>query len=81
MGIGAAIAIVGAAVGAAGSKKGAVKRVKGINRAVDQQNLTLENILGLLQPGREVGNQALNTFASAFIPGFEGIDGMDPIAA
>ena len=78
---GAAAAIVGGVVGAVGSKKAAGKKVKGINAAVGQQENTLANTLGLLQPGREVGNQALNTFASAFIPGFEGIAGLDPISA
>ena len=70
-----------AAIGAFGNKKAGKRRVRGINKGITEQRDTFSDISDLFGPGRDVGNQALNTFASAFIPGFEGIAGLDPIAA
>ena len=84
MPVGAAIGIGSVAsgfLGARGAKKAAGARVAGINEGVGEQRNTLEAILELFAPGRTAGNQALNTFASAFIPGFQGVAGLDPISA
>jgi len=80
--LGAAIlggALASGAAGVIGAKKGAKAQAKGTQSAIDEQRRQFDIILGLTQPGREVGNQALNTLAQAFIPGFTGGEGGDPI--
>ena len=81
-----ATAIVGGAVvsgvlGARGAKKGAEAQTAANEAAIEEQRRQFDIIQGLTQPGREAGNAALNTLGSAFIPGFEGIAGLDPITA
>jgi hypothetical protein len=70
-------AIVGGSLGAAvigskAAKSAAGQQQKGTQSAIDEQRRQFDIILGLTQPGRAVGNQALNTLAQLFIPGFSG---------
>ena len=78
MPIGAAIvasSVGSAVIGGKAAKKGAKAQRKGTQAAIDEQRRQFDIILGLTQPGREVGNQALNTLAQSFIPGFTGLSG------
>ena len=71
-----AVSSVGSAlIGSRGAKKAAEAQVAGGQSAIDEQRRQFDIILGLTEPGREVGNQALNTLAQAFIPGFTGFGG------
>jgi len=85
IGIGTAIlggSVIAGTAGVLGAKKAAKAQRKGTQSAIDEQRRQFDIILGLTQPGREVGNQALNTLAQAFIPGFTGLgggEGGDPI--
>ena len=76
--IGAVGAIGGGLIGAKGNKDAAAATTTANNLAIDEQRRQFDTILGLTEPGREAGNQALNTLGSAFIPGFEGIAGFEP---
>ncbi len=76
--IGAVGAIGGGLIGAKGNKDAAAAVTAGNAGATEEQRRQFDTILGLTEPGREAGNQALNTLGSAFIPGFEGIAGFDP---
>jgi hypothetical protein len=74
----AAVPLIGAGIGAAGSIIGANKAAdaagKGDAAAIAEQRRQFDTILGLTAPQRDVGNQALNTLASAFVPGYSGMD-------
>ena len=84
MAIGTGLAILGgsllsAGAGIFGAKKGAKAQQAASTAGIEEQRRQFDIIQGLTQPGREAGNQALNTLGSAFIPGFEGIAGFDAI--
>ena len=71
--------VLAAGAGIYGARKGAKAQQAGAQAGIDEQRRQFDIIQGLTQPGREAGNQALNTLGSAFIPGFEGIAGYDAI--
>ena len=71
--------ILSAIIGSSGARSGARARVAGGQQGIEEQRNTLAQIMEMFGPGREAGLGALNTFASAFIPGFEGVGGLDPI--
>jgi len=76
----AVAAIVGgglasAVIGAGGARGAAKTQAAAGQAAIDEQRRQFDIILGLTQPGRAVGNQALNTLGQAFIPGFTGFGG------
>ena len=77
MPVGAGIAIstvVSAGIGLASSRQ-ASKSIEGSSAAaIAEQRRQFDLILGLTSGGRQVGNEALNTLASLFIPGFEGLN-------
>ncbi len=67
------------AAGVIGARKGAKAQEQASAAGIAEQRRQFDIIQGLTQPGREAGNEALNTLGSAFIPGFEGIAGFDAI--
>ena len=71
--------VVSGLIGARGAKKGAEAQTAASNAGIEEQRRQFDIIQGLTAPGRNAGNQALNTLGSAFIPGFEGIAGFDAI--
>ena len=77
MPVGAGIAIasgISAGVGLVSSRK-ASKSIAGSSAAaIAEERRQFDLILGLTSGGRQVGNEALNTLASLFIPGFEGLN-------
>ena len=82
--MGATAAIVGGSIlsgviGARGAKSAASTQVGASTQAIAEQRRQFNTILGLTEPGRQTGNQALNALGSAFIPGFEGVAGFDAI--
>ncbi len=84
MAISTAAAIIIGSVVAGGSavvaaNKGADAVTDASTAGITAQERALNTILGLTEPGRQIGNEALNTLGSAFIPGFEGVAGFDPI--
>ncbi len=84
MAISTAAAIIIGGVVAGGSavvaaNKGADAVTDATGAGITAQEKQLNTILGLTEPARQVGNEALNTLGSAFIPGFEGIAGLDAI--
>ena len=84
IGTGAAILLGSLGAGAAGvigSRQGAKSQERFGMAGIEEQRRQFDTILGLTEPGRQAGNQALNSLASLFIPGFEGIAGFDPINA
>lgn len=44
------------------------------NKAIDAENYRTDRAIALTAPNREVGNQALNAYASMFIPGYSGFE-------
>ncbi len=72
-------AILAGVIGAQGAKSAAGDIAGGNAAAIAEQRRQFDLILGLTEPGRQTGNQALNALGSAFIPGFEGTAGFDAI--
>ncbi len=66
-------------LGSRAAKKGAKAQTAASNAGIEEQRRQFDIIQQLTAPGRNAGNQALNTLGSAFIPGFEGIAGFDAI--
>ncbi len=84
MAIGTAAAIIGGsllggAAGVIGNRQAAKAQTRAADAGIEEQRRQFDIIQGLTAPGRNAGNQALNTLGSAFIPGFEGIAGFDAI--
>ncbi len=67
--------IIGGGLGLIGSDRAADAAVEGSEAGIAEQRRQFNTLLELTQPGRQVGNAALNTLAQMFIPGFEGIAG------
>jgi hypothetical protein len=67
-------ALVGGASSIIGGGKAADAAEKGTAAGIAEQRRQFDTILGLTAPQRDVGNQALNTLASAFVPGYQGMD-------
>jgi len=67
--------VASALIGGKAAKKASKQQVAGLDAATEEQRRQFDIILGLTQPGREVGNQALNTLGQSFIPGFTGLGG------
>ena len=72
--------LVSGVLGARSSDRAADAQVESNQAAIEEQRRQFDTILGLTQPQRDVGNQALNVLASAFIPGFQGLSVSDPSA-
>lgn len=77
MPIGAAIvgsSIISGGLGARGSRKAAQSQERGNLAAIEEERRQFDKIIELTQPGRDVGNAALNQLAGIFGVGGEGID-------
>jgi len=61
----AAGAIGSALIGSSAARSAAGEQVAGGQEGIDEQRRQFDIILGLTQPGRQVGNAALNTLAQA----------------
>lgn len=75
MAIGTGAAIIGGSLasgilGSKSSKDAAQAQQQGNDAAIAEQRRQFDQILGLTEPGRNVGNQAMNSLAQMFIPGF-----------
>jgi hypothetical protein len=66
-------AAVSGGLGLLGADKAADAAAQGSAQAIAEQRRQFDTLLGLTAPQRNVGNQALNALASAFIPGYTGM--------
>jgi len=69
--------VLSGVLGSKGATKAADKQFEASELAVEENKRQFDLIFGTTQAGRQVGNQALNALSSAFIPGFQGLQGLN----
>lgn len=66
--------VIGGLGSVIGANSAADAQADASNASIAEQRRQFDTMLGLTSPQRNVGNQALNTLASAFIPGYSGMN-------
>lgn len=69
----AAASVGSALIGSSSANRAASAQSRSDAAAIAEQRRQFDTLMGLSAPQRQVGNQALNVLASAFIPGFAGL--------